>query len=451
MMKLLAFLMQTGGHIAGWRHPRAAPHALTDIDYFRGLARTAERGLFDAVFLADYLGYPPAQSAEVFAGTETPKLDPALLLSAIAGVTERIGLIGTASTTYCEPFDVARRMATLDHISHGRAGWNIVTSTMENEAHNYGRDQHMGHSERYARAGEFVEVVRCLWDSWEDEAVLADKASGRYTDTDRIHALDYQGSFFRVAGPLTVPRPPQGHPVLVQAGASATGKAFAASCAEVIFTSHPTIDSAVTFRREMHALLADHGRAPESLKILTAITPVIGDSRDAAAALQRDLDALIPASVAINKLQSYLSGFDLSAFSPDDPFPTLPDHVLQGQNSTRDRVVDLAARENLSIGQVAQRIAAGRTSRTVVGTASDVADELGAWYAAGAADGFVISPPFLPGGLEDFVDQVVPLLQALGLFRTAYEGSSLRENLGLSRPENCFVRTPALAARPEFF
>ena len=196
-MKLLAFLMQTGGHMAGWRHPRAAENALTEFDYFRDLAQTAERGRFDAVFLADYVGYHPVKGADIFSGLETPKLDPGLLLAGMAAATARVGLIGTASTTYTQPYDLARRMATLDHISHGRAGWNIVTSTMENEAHNYGREAHMGHSDRYERAGEFVDVARRLWDSWEDGAVLADKASGRYTDPSRIHALDHAGTYSR--------------------------------------------------------------------------------------------------------------------------------------------------------------------------------------------------------------------------------------------------------------
>lgn len=450
-MKLLAFLMQTGGHIAGWRHDRAASAALTDFDYFRGLAQTAERGLFDAVFLADYVGYHPVKGADIFSGLETPKLDPGLLLSAMAASTQRVGLIGTASTTYTEPYDLARRMATLDHISHGRAGWNIVTSTMENEAHNYGREAHLGHADRYARAAEFVDVARRLWDSWEDGAVLADKASGRYTDTSRIHGLDHAGTYFKVAGPLTVPRPPQGHPVLVQAGASDTGKRFAASCAEVIFTSHPSRESAIAFRTEMHALLAEFGRSPDTLKIMPAITPIIGTTREAAEALQRELDGLIPSQIAISKLGGLLGNFDLSGFAPDGPLPSLPEALMVGQNSTRDRVLEMAAREGLSIRQVAQRVAAGRTSRTVVGTPDDVADELEAWFSEGAADGFVISPPFLPAGLDDFVDLVVPILQARGLFRTEYEGATLRENLGLARPANSFDVDPSLRAKPEIW
>jgi N-acetyl-S-(2-succino)cysteine monooxygenase len=446
-MKLLAFLMQTGGHIAGWRHPSAAPNALADVDYFRHLAQVAERGLFDAVFLADYVGYHPVKGEDIFSCLETPKLDPALILTAIATATKRIGLVGTASTTYCAPYELARRFATLDHLSHGRAGWNIVTSTMENEAHNFGLDSHLGHNERYARAAEFVDVTRKLWDSWEDGAVLADKTSGRYTDPDRIHGLDHRGPYFRVAGPLTVPRSPQGHPVLVQAGASDIGKRFAAKYAEVIFTSHPSKESAIAFRTEMHELLAAEGRSVDTLKILPAITPIIGMTNDAALALQRELDALIPSPVAISKLEALLGNVDLSGHPPDGPLPPIP----ETPSSTRERVVELASREQLSIRDLAQRVAAGRTSRTVVGTADVVADELADWYRDGAADGFVIAAPYLPGGLEHFVDGVVPLLQSRGLFRKAYSGNTLREHLGLARPGNSFAANPALGAKPEIW
>jgi FMN-dependent oxidoreductase (nitrilotriacetate monooxygenase family) len=448
-MKLLAFMMQTGGHIAGWRHPDAADNALCDPAYFQDLARIAERGLFDAVFLADYVGYHPSNGADVFACLETPKLDPAVVLSHIAAVTSHVGIIGTGSTTYCEPYDIARRFASLDHVSRGRAGWNIVTSTMENEAHNYGKDAHLGHTERYARAEEFVDVARLLWDSWEQGAVLADKTSGRYTDPAHIHGLNHKGTHFSVAGPLTVPRPPQGHPVLVQAGASDTGKRFAARYAEVIFTSHPAIESARAFRTEMRELVAAEGRSPDSIKIMTAITPIIGATREEALATQAWLDGAIPGPVAIGKLEGLLGGFDLSAYDPDGPLPAIPPSKLS--QSTRDRVVELAERENLSIVDLARRVAAGRTSRTSVGTASDIADELAEWHGTGAADGFVISAPYLPTGLALFVDQVVPELQRRGLFRTAYEGTTLRENLGLATPGNAFTADPSKGRKPEIW
>lgn len=448
-MKLLAFLMQTGGHIAGWRHSRAATRALCHADYFRDLGRTAERGLFDGVFLADYLGYHPVKGADVFAGLETPKLDPIAVLATIAAETSNLGLIGTASTTYSQPYDLARRFASLDHLSAGRAGWNIVTSTMENEAHNFGLEAHMGHAERYARADEFVSIARRLWDSWQEGAVLADKASGRYTDPARISALDHIGEHFRVAGPLTVPRPPQGYPVLVQAGASATGRQFAATHAEVIFTSHPSIETAKAFRSAMHEQLAVLGRLPGSLKVMPAVTPVIGHSRREAEELKRELDDLIPAAVALSKLEALLGNIDLSQADPDALLPSLPEAALAGQNSTRDRVLELAARERLPIRKLARRVAAGRTGHTIVGTAQDVADTLIHWEGEGAADGFVISPPFLPGGLEDFVDHVVPVLQERGHFRKSYEGTTLRENLGLDVPANMFGTHPELRCKPE--
>lgn len=448
-MKLLAFMMQTGGHIAGWRHPDAAPDALCDVSYFQELAQTAERGLFDAVFLADYVGYHPAAGEDVFACLETPKLDPGIVLSAISAVTKHVGVVGTASTTYNQPYDVARRFASLDHVSRGRAAWNIVTSTMENEAHNYGKDAHLGHAERYDRAAEFVDVARLLWDSWEDGAVVADKASGRYTDPARIHGLGHKGKHFSVAGPLTVPRPPQGHPVLVQAGASDTGKRFAARYAEVVFTSHPSAETARALRSELRELAAEAGRSPDSIKIMTAITPIVGATREEALATQAWLDGAIPEPVAIGKLEGLLGNVDLSAFDPNGPLPPIPPSTLS--QSTRDRVVELAEREGLSIVDLARRVAAGRTSRTAVGTAADIADELGEWYTSGAADGFVISAPYLPAGLARFVDEVVPELQRRGLFRTAYEGTTLRENLGLARPDNAFATGAAQGCKPEIW
>ncbi|WP_260928502.1 LLM class flavin-dependent oxidoreductase [Novosphingobium sp. 9] len=450
-MKLLAFLMQTGGHIAGWRHPQAAENALCDLDYFVSAAQTAERGLFDAVFFADSVGYPGSRSADAFAGQEAPKLDPLMLLSALSVATRNVGLIGTASTTFNEPYPTARRYATLDHLSGGRAGWNIVTSTMPNEAHNHSLAQLPAHADRYRRAAEFVDVSRNLWDSWSDGAVLSDKTSGKYVDPAGISAIDHAGEFFSVAGPLNVPRSPQGHPVLVQAGASPDGKAFAARYADVIFTSHPTIETALAFRQEMHDLLAAQGRAKDALKVLPAITPVIADTREEAQALKAELDALIPLPIAVNKLEQLLGGFDLSSADLDRPLPALPQAYLEGQNSTRDRVLEVAEKQRPSVRDLAMQMAAGRTSQSLVGTPQDIADSLAHWYESGAADGFVIAAPVLPVGLERFVDGVVPLLQQRGLFRRSYEGKTLRDNLGLPRPERIFDMLPDLYRKPEFW
>ncbi|NKI98348.1 LLM class flavin-dependent oxidoreductase [Novosphingobium sp. SG707] len=448
-MKLLAFLMQTGGHIAGWRHPDAQSHALTDIAYFRQCAAAAERGLFDAVFIADSVGYPPAKSAETFACLETPKLDPASIIAHLCATTSRIGFICTASTSYSQPYELARRLSSMDHISGGRIGWNMVASTMENEAHNFGRAAHYGHTERYERAEEFVQAAKRLWDSWEDGAMVADKASGRYVDPARLHGVDYRGEHFAVAGPLNVPRGPQGHPVLVQAGASDTGKRFAARHAEVIFTSHPSPDTARAFRAEMHDLLAEIGRAPESLKIMAAITPIVAPTREEAQAIQRELDALIPTPVAIGKLEGLLGNFDLSGHDPDGPLPDVPQSTMS--QSTWEQVVGLARRENLSIAELARRVAAGRTSRSIAGTAADIADELQHWYESRAADGFVITPAYLPAGLEAFVEGVVPELQRRGLFRKEYEGTTLRDRLGLARPANGYETGEYAHVQPEIW
>ena len=447
-MKLLAFIMQTGGHIAGWRHPLATGKALCSVDYFVSCAQTAERGKFDAVFFADSLGYPGSRSAETFEGQETPKLDPLLLLSAAAPETRRVGLIATASTTYNEPYPTARRFATLDHISRGRAGWNIVTSTMEHEAHNHGFESHMGHAERYGRAAEFVDAARKLWDSWQPGAVLADRASGRYTDASRISAVNHAGRNFTIAGPLNVPRSPQGHPVLVQAGASADGKAFAARYAEVIFTSHPAIDSAIAFRREMHDTAAAFGRPKDAIRVLPAITPYIGRTREEAQAFKQELDELIPLPIALDKLETLLGGFDLSGCDLEGPLPALPPEYLKGQSSTRDRVLEAAAQEGATVRKLAYQVAGGRTSSAAIGTAEDVADMLSEWHEAGAADGFIISPPVLASGLEVFVDRVVPILKARGLFRKDYEGETLRHHLGLCVPENRYEKDPQLRMEP---
>lgn len=450
-MNLLAFIMQTGGHIAGWRHPSARQNALCDIDYFVSAAKIAERGKFDAVFFADSVGFPGARSAEVFEGQETPKLDPLLLLSAVAAATQQVGLIGTASTTYNEPYPTARRFATLDHISQGRAGWNMVTSTMENEAHNHGKDSHMGHADRYERAAEFVDATRKLWDSWQAGAVVADPESGRYTDSSRISAVNHHGGYFNIAGPLNVPRSPQGHPVLVQAGASPNGQAFASVYADAIFTSHPSIETAIAFRNDVRNRVSEVGRSKDAIKVFPAITPYIADTKEAAIAFKQELDELIPLPIALDKLERSLGGFSLSGLDPDSPLPDLPKELMEEQNSTRDRVLETARKEGKTIRQLAYQVAGGRTSSAAIGTAKDVADMLTEWYEAGAADGFVISPPTLLAGLERFVDQVVPILQARGVYRESYSGHTLREHLGLATPANQYEVNPGLRTKPEIW
>jgi FMN-dependent oxidoreductase (nitrilotriacetate monooxygenase family) len=436
-MHLFAMPMGSGAHIAGWRHPLAADSALHGIAHYRRIAEIAERGLFDALFLADAQGFRPVPSRDVFARLDMLRMDPVTILAALSMATRRLGLIATLSTSYNEPYSVARRLATLDHLSDGRAGWNVVTSTTEHEAHNFGRDAHFGHAERYARAEEFISVARGLWDGWDDDAATPDRATGRYSDPEGIHALKHEGACFRVEGPLTMGRPPQGHPVVVQAGSSGAGLDLAARGADVVFTSHPSIESALPFYRDLKARVAAAGRDPGALRILTAIQPIIADSKAAAETIAAELDALIDPALAIAMLEMQFAGFDLSSYDPDGPLPPIPaNNASQG---SQKRIVEQAAREHLSLIQIARKVAAGRTSRTVDGTAQQVADMLTDWFAAGAADGFVIAAPILPDMLARFVDGVVPILQARGLFRTAYDGATLRDHLGLPRPASRYA------------
>jgi len=448
-MHLFAMPMGAGGHIAGWRHRLADAGRLQDVDYYRAIAAIAERGKFDALFLADAQGFRTIVGRGAFARTDLYRMDPVTLLGALAMATSRLGLIATLSTSYNEPYSAARRLATLDHLSHGRAGWNVVTSTTENEAHNFGRDAHFGHAERYARAGEFIEVARKLWDSWDDDAFIVDRENGLYIDAGKVHAIDHAGAFFHVAGPMTTARPPQGHPVIVQAGSSEDGLTLAARTAEAVFTSHPSLASARLFHEDLKARVAAEGRSPESLRVLTAIQPIVAPTEEEARAIEAELEALIHPELAIALLQMQLGGFDLSPFDPDGPLPPIPE--TRASRGTMKRIIDHAARENLSIIRIARQIAAGRTSKTVTGTAEQVADLLEHWFREGAADGFVIAAPILPDMLARFVDGVVPILQRRGLFRTDYEGTTLRDHLGLARPVSRYADRPDLHREPEIW
>ncbi len=448
-MHLFAMPMGAGGHIAGWRHPLADAGLLHEVDYYRNLAETAEQGKFDALFLADAQGFRTVEGKGAFARTDLYRMDPITLLSALSMATTRLGLIATLSTSYNEPYSAARRLATLDHISHGRAGWNVVTSTTQNEAHNFGRDAHFGHSERYARADEFIEVAKKLWDSWDEDAFLIDRENGNYIDPDKVHAVAHQGTFFKVAGPMTTGRPPQGYPVIVQAGSSEEGLGLAARTAEVVFTSHPSLVSARAFYDDLKRRVVEAGRPAGDLKILTAIQPIVAPTGAEAQQIEADLQDLIHPELAIALLQMQLGGFDLSSHDPDGPLPSISE--TRASQGTMKRILEHAARENLSIIQIARQIAAGRTSKTVSGTASQVADLLESWFREGAADGFVIAAPILPDMLARFVDGVVPILQQRGLFRTEYEGNTLREHLGVGRPVSRHAGHPELHVEPEIW
>jgi FMN-dependent oxidoreductase (nitrilotriacetate monooxygenase family) len=437
-LHLNAFLMSTGHHEASWRLPESNSLAGTDVKHFQQLAQTAERGKLDSIFFAD----SPVLHGNVGQRPYT-SLEPTVLLAAIAAVTERIGLIATASTTYNEPYNLARRFASVDHISGGRAGWNVVTTAGDAAARNFSLAGQPAHSQRYERAAEFLDVAKKLWDSWEDNAVVADKGAGVWAESARVHAVNHEGRHFQVEGALDVPRSAQGHPVIVQAGSSENGKDFAAHYAEAVFTAHQTLTDAQDFYADLKRRTTAAGRDPESVKILPGIVPVIGATEAEALRLERELDVLILPEYAVRQLANLLR------VSPDSlkldgqlPADLPPEDEIEGAKSRYTLVVNLARREQLTVRQLIGRLGGGRGHRTFTGTPEQVADAIQHWFHAGAADGFNIMPPVLPSGLEVFVDEVVPVLRDRGLFRHEYTGRTLREHYGLAAPANSFTRVP---------
>jgi FMN-dependent oxidoreductase (nitrilotriacetate monooxygenase family) len=429
-LHLNAFLMSVGHHEASWRLPESDPYAGWSVKHYQELARIAERGRLDSLFLAD----SPVQQGDP-GRRPTGKLEPTVLLTALAGVTSRIGLIATASTSYNEPYNLARRFSSLDHVSDGRAGWNIVTTAGADAARNFGLDDVPLHRERYERADEFLEVATKLWDSWADDAVLADKDAGVHADAAKVRAINHRGRFFRVDGPLNVPRSPQGWPLLVQAGSSEDGRDFAAKWAEAVFTAQQTLAEGRAFYRDLKQRAAALGRDPDGVKILPGIVPVIGDTAAEARELDAELERLISPEYARAQLAErfHLTPADLPL---DEPLPgNLPtEDQIEGAKSRFTLIVDLARRENLTVRQLIGRLGGGRGHRTFAGTPVQVADTIEEWFDSGAADGFNIMPAVLPSGLVAFVDKVVPILQERGRFRTEYEGATLREHYGLPRP-----------------
>ena len=443
MLRLGAFLVAPGYHIASWRHPHAHADGGLDFGHYRDLVQTAERGLFDLVFLSDGLGIriPFRDADELSRQGRLVQFEPLTLLSALAVHTTHIGLAATASTSYNEPFNVARQFASLDHLSGGRSGWNVVTSATDAEARNFNLDRQAEHAARYHRAREFMEVVTGLWDSWEDDAFLYDKESGRFFDPQKLHILGHKGEHFQVRGPLNVARPPQGHPVIVQAGASDDGQDFAARWAEVVFTAAQNIDQAREFYGRVKERAVGHGRDPEQVKVLPGVFPVVGRTRAEAEDKYAVLQELVDPVVGLGLLQLLLGDVDISGYPVDGPLPELP--RTEGSTSRQKLVYDKARREGLTIRQLYESISGGRGHRIVIGTPESLADELEEWFMTGAADGFNIMPAVLPDGLDDFVGMVVPELQRRGLFRTEYEGRTLRENLGLRRPARGATRDEA--------
>ncbi|MBP0597361.1 LLM class flavin-dependent oxidoreductase [Herbaspirillum sp. LeCh32-8] len=436
-LALGAFLMQTGHHIAGWRHPGAQADAGSNFAHYVKLARQAEEAKFDAIFISDSVGVRNRDLASLSRTARSDQFEPLTLLSALAAVTERIGLIATASTSFNEPYNIARKFASLDQISGGRAGWNLVTSSGDGEAENFNLVKHLDHALRYERAAEFHQVVTGLWDSWEDDAFLRDQESGQYFDPAKLHVLNHKGKHFSVRGPLNVSRSPQGWPVIVQAGASDAGRDLAARTAEVVFVAHQTFDEARSFYSDIKARAAAYGRAPQEIRIMPGIFPVVAPTRAEAEEKFQYLQELIPTVVGVGLL-SQMVGFDLSPYPVDGPLPELP--PTNGAKSRQQLMVDLARRDGLSIRQTYLRIAGARGHQQVVGSPSDIADLLETWFRDGGADGFNIMSPAHPAGLTDFIELVLPELRRRGLFRTDYQGRTLREHLGLRRPAHPSAR-----------
>ena len=429
-LHLNAFLMTTGHHEASWRLAESDPEAGTDIDHYIRLAQTAERGGFDSIFFAD----GPSLRAEV-GRRPAGNLEPLTLLSALAVATQRIGLIATASTSYNSPYNLARRLSSIDHISRGRVGWNVVTTAGADAARNFGLNELPAHRTRYERAEEFLEVVQGLWQSWDDDAVLGDKESGVWGDAEKVNAINHEGRFFKVAGPLNIPRSPQVYPLIVQAGSSESGKELAAKFAEAVFTAHQWLDDAIAFAADVKNRALRHGRNPEHVKILPGIVPVIGATEAEAQAKDEELDRLIRPEFALAQLAQTLR------VSPDElsldrqlPADLPAEDEIEGAKSRYTLIVDLARREGLTARELIGRLGGGRGHRTVAGTPEQIADAIEEWFRAGAADGFNIMPPSLPGGLDDFVDTVVPILTRRGLFRHDYETTTLRGHYGLPTP-----------------
>ncbi len=436
-LSLNAFLHDTGHHEASWRHAESSVERALDIDFYVEQAQIAEAAAFDAIFFADVPG--------LWATTPyrpTAHLEPITRLSAIAAQTSRIGLIATASTTFYEPYNLARLFSSLDILSGGRAGWNIVTTAHEAVARNFNLTTNPRHEERYARAQEFIDVVTKLWDSWEDDAIIADRESGLYFDTEKVHPIHHTGRHFQVEGALAAPRSPQGRPVYVQAGSSNEGRAFAARNAEAIFTAHQTIGDARAFYDDVKTTARAYGRAPEDIKILPGLSPFVADTHAEAVELQDHINSLTVPAYGLAQLEG-LVGISLAHLELDERVPReifgAAGDVLDNNRSRLQVVANIVERDHPTLRQLLHRLAGGRGHHVVAGRPDEVADIIVEWFENGAADGFNVMPPLYPQLLREFADKVVPILQDRGLFRTEYSGTTLRDHLGLGRPASIYA------------
>jgi FMN-dependent oxidoreductase (nitrilotriacetate monooxygenase family) len=439
-MRLGLFVNPTGHHQAAWRHPSSDADASVNLQHYVQVAQMAEAAKLDAIFLADNQGMrggPPevvGRVAQYIAGFE-----PLTLLSALAPSTKHIGLIATASTTYNYPFQIARKFSSLDHLSNGRAGWNIVTSgTATREAENFGTAEHLEHELRYERASEFVEICRGLWDSWDDDAFVRDRERGIFSDMEKLHVLNHHGKFFDVRGPLNVPRCPQGYPLHVQAGTSSTGKDFAARFAEMMFVSAQALSNAQALYADVKGRVDKFDRHPDDVKIMPGLAITLGETESEAREKFEELQSLLSEEVALNMLSMRMNGADLSKFDLNKPFPK-DIEISEASRSGFEVMVERSWRENLSIRSLAVKTAGSLAGLTVYGSAKQIADLMEDWFRNDGCDGFNLQPSTFPGGSDDIAKLLVPELQRRGLFRTEYEGRTLRENLGLPRPASRYA------------
>lgn len=426
-------ILHSGFSPAAWRMEGSDPRACFDINHYINVARIAEGATFDAVFLADQ-----AAISDRVDFRPLTSLEPTIVLALVAAHTERIGLIATASTTYNEPYNIARRFATLDHASGGRTGWNIVTSADLSQSRNFGLEKPVAHQSRYERAAEFTAVVKALWDSWEEDAFIGDVSTGRFVDPLRVHAIAHRGKHFSVHGPHNIPRPPQGHPVLVQAGGSDDGRQLAAEHAEAVFSASQSFEEALDYANDLRRRAAGFGRSGDSILVLAGLATIIGSTEAEARRRQEELRELIPLEYSLARLSGVLQvdpkSLDLDAQLPENiPLPA------DGGHTFFRAAVALARREGLTVRGLIRALNGGTGHRTIVGTPKDIADDIEKWFRAGAADGFNLMPDVLPHGLQVFADEVVPILRRRGLFRQEYSGRTLRDHLGLPRPANPYA------------
>ncbi len=434
-------LLHSGVYPSAWRLPDSDPRAFFDLGHYVRVAQIAERGKFDAIFLAD----SPAVNDRIDYRSFT-SMEPTIVLATVAATTRHIGLIGTVSTTYNEPYNIARRFVTLDHASGGRSGWNAVTTADAASSRNFGLTGALEHKARYERAKEFTEVVHALFDSWEDDAFVGDKASARFVDTSKVHPIAHRGPHYSVAGPLNVPRSPQGRPVTVQAGGSNDGRDFAAAYAEAVFTLAQSIEEGVAYARDLRARAASYRRSGDSIVILPGLATVIGSTEAEAKRRQDELWELVPIEYSLARLAGTLQ-IDPTLLELDKPLPDPLPLPVNANHTMFQGTVNIARRGNLTVRQLIRALGGGVGHRIIVGKPEQIADDIEAWFKAGAADGFNLMPDVLPSGLETFVDTVVPILQSRGLFRTEYAGSTLRDHFGLQRPVSRYAkRSPEVAS-----